>query len=149
MHVLLKFVSFVWIHLKQHNYTTLAISFFSSSQESTYLLITLLLPLRDQHRIRISILQQPVIQLLADGLLLVVQIVDVATPLMCDLKDLPLCLMFWARRCGLVLCVFHLVGENKEVVLDVAKALWRGFALRCVADGGHVERREVRSVLEE
>lgn len=44
----------------------------------THLLISLLLPLRDQHRIGVVVLEQPVVQLLTDGFLLVVQIVDVS-----------------------------------------------------------------------
>jgi hypothetical protein len=46
--------------------------------DSTHLLIALLLPLCDQHRIGVVVLEQPVVQLLADGFLLVVQIVDVS-----------------------------------------------------------------------
>ena len=45
---------------------------------ATHLLIALLLPLRDQHRVGVVVLEQPVVQLLADGFLLVVQIVDVS-----------------------------------------------------------------------
>ena len=45
---------------------------------ATHLLIALLLPLRDQHRVGVVVLEQPVVQLLADGLLLVVQVVDVS-----------------------------------------------------------------------
>lgn len=43
----------------------------------TYLLVALLLPLGDQHGIRIAVLEQIVVELLADGLLLVVEVVDV------------------------------------------------------------------------
>lgn len=45
--------------------------------KDTYLLIALLFPLRDQVRIGVLVLEQPLIQLLADRLLLVVQIVNV------------------------------------------------------------------------
>jgi hypothetical protein len=45
---------------------------------ATHLLIALLLPLGDQHRIGVVVLEQPVVQRLADGFFLVVQVVDVA-----------------------------------------------------------------------
>lgn len=45
---------------------------------STHLLVALLLPLGDQHRVGVVVLEQPVVQRLADGFFLVVQIVDVA-----------------------------------------------------------------------
>lgn len=44
----------------------------------THLLVALLFPLGDQDPIGIVVLEQPVVQRLADGLLLVVEIVDVA-----------------------------------------------------------------------
>ena len=44
----------------------------------TYLLIPLLLPFRDQVPIRVPVLQQPVVEGLADGFLFVVEVVDVA-----------------------------------------------------------------------
>ena len=43
----------------------------------TYLFIPLLLPFRDQIRIGVPVLQQPVVELLGNGFLLVVQVVDV------------------------------------------------------------------------
>jgi hypothetical protein len=43
-----------------------------------HLLITLLLPLGDQISIGIPVLQQPVVELFADGFFLVVQVVDVS-----------------------------------------------------------------------
>jgi hypothetical protein len=45
---------------------------------ATHLLIALLLPLRDEHRVGVVVFEQPVVQLLADGFLLIVQIVDVS-----------------------------------------------------------------------
>lgn len=44
----------------------------------TYLLISLLLPLRNQVRVRVAVLQKPVVQLLRDCFLFVVELVDVA-----------------------------------------------------------------------
>ena len=44
----------------------------------THLLVPLLLPLRNQIAVRIAVLQQPVIQLLADGFLLIVEIIDIS-----------------------------------------------------------------------
>lgn len=55
----------------------------------TYLLIPSLLPLGDQHGVRITVLEQPLVQLARDGLLLVVELVDVAAPLVRDLEDGP------------------------------------------------------------
>lgn len=52
--------------------------YFNPHISRTHLLISLLLPLRDQHRVGVVVLEQPVVQLLADGFLLVVQIVDVS-----------------------------------------------------------------------
>ena len=44
----------------------------------THLLIALLLPFRDQVRISVVVLEQPIVELLADGFLLVVQVVDIS-----------------------------------------------------------------------
>ena len=44
----------------------------------THLFVALLLPFCDQHRVGVVVLEQPVVQLLANGFFLVVQIVDVA-----------------------------------------------------------------------
>lgn len=93
--------------------------------QATYLLVALLLPLGNEHRIGISILQQPLVQLLADGLLLVVEIVYVAAPLVRNLENLPLRHVLRARRRGLVLRILHLVRKDQEVIFDVAEALWR------------------------
>lgn len=76
MQVLLKFVSFVCTHRRQQSFSSVKKS--NESQwnflliEQTNLLVALLLPFRDEHRISISILQQPVVQLFANGLFLVV-----------------------------------------------------------------------------
>lgn len=91
----------------------------SRSPRATYLLIARLLPLRNQHSIRVPILQQPLIQLLADRLLLVIQLIHVSTPLMTDLEDLPVCLVSGDIGCRLVLRVFHFVGEDEQVVFYV------------------------------
>jgi hypothetical protein len=48
------------------------------TEVDTHLLIALLLPLGDQVCIGVVVLQQPVIQLLADRFFLVVEIVDVS-----------------------------------------------------------------------
>ena len=103
----------------------------------TYLLIPRLLPLSNQHSIRVAIFQQPLVQLLADRLLLVVQLVHVSAPLMADLEDLPVCLMSGdVDRC-FVLCIFHLIREDEQVVFYVCEAGWRRFALGGVADCWH------------
>jgi hypothetical protein len=49
-----------------------------NAPQAAQLLVALLLPFRDQIRVRIAVLQQPVVQLLADGFFLVVEVVDVA-----------------------------------------------------------------------
>lgn len=56
---------------------------------------------------------------------------------MTDLEDLPVCLVSGDVGGRLVLRVFHLVGEDEQVVFDVREAGWRRFALRGVADGWH------------
>ena len=90
----------------------------------TDLFITLLLPFRNKHRIRIPVLEQPLVQLLADGLLLVVQLVDVTAPLMRYLEDGPLRLMFGDVRRRCVLRVLHLDAKDFQIIADVFKALW-------------------------
>jgi hypothetical protein len=47
-------------------------------RNSTHLLVALLLPLSDQHRVGVVVLEQPLVQLLADGFLLVVEVINVA-----------------------------------------------------------------------
>lgn len=47
-------------------------------EQVTYLLIALLLPLRDEVGISVIILQKPFVQFLADGFLLVVEVVDIS-----------------------------------------------------------------------
>ena len=60
MHVLLKFVSLVWMQRRQQSYEThIRQHYFRNS-------------------IGVVVLKQPVVQRLADGFLLVVQIVDIA-----------------------------------------------------------------------
>lgn len=49
-----------------------------NTKRATHLLIALLLPLRDQIRIRVAIFQQPVVESLADGFFLVVEVVDIS-----------------------------------------------------------------------
>lgn len=121
MHVELKFVSFVWTHFKQHNYITVSFEFKLKRKRPryTYLLIPGLLPLRDQHGVRVAVLQQPVVQLLGDGLLLVVQLVHVPAALVGDLEDRPQRLVPRDVVRLRVLRVLHLVAEDQQVVLDV------------------------------
>ena len=105
----------------------------------THLFVALFLPLRDQHGIRVAVLQQPVVELLADRLLLVVELVDVPTSLVRDLEYGPLRLVLGNVVGRRVLRVLHLVAEDEQVILDVTEAVrWR-LALRGVSDGGHVE----------
>jgi hypothetical protein len=81
MHVLLKFVSLVWMHRKQHSCQESIQSAFNLTPSVhvtvAHLFIALLLPLGDQHRIGVVVLEQPVVQRLADGFFLVVQVVYV------------------------------------------------------------------------
>lgn len=58
------------------------------------LLVALFLPLRDQHGIRIAVLQEPLVKLPADSLFLVVKIIDIPTPPVRYLEDRPLRLVF-------------------------------------------------------
>lgn len=127
------------MHLKQHNYYLLASTLqVLVLRRSTYLRITVFLPLSNQHRIRIPILAQPFIQLLAN-LLLSIQLPDVFRPLMRDLEDRPHDLVLWDVGGREVLGILHLVGEDEERVFDVAEARWGSFAFRCVADCWHCE----------
>ena len=57
-----------------------------------------------------------------------------------NLKDLPLSLVLWAGRRRLVLGILHLVGEDEQVVLNVAETLWGRLALRSVANSRHRRR---------
>ncbi len=75
-------------------------------------LVSLFLPLGNQHRIGIAVFEQPVVQLLADRFLLVVQLVDVATPLMGDLENGPLSLVLGNIIGRGVLRILHLVAKN-------------------------------------
>jgi len=85
-------------------------------KKRTNLLISLLLPFRNQIPIRIPILQQPLIQLLRNSLLLIIQVVDVAATLMRDLEDGPERLVPLFALVGGVFGVFHFVGEFEEGV---------------------------------
>jgi hypothetical protein len=67
-----KFVSFVWMQRVQHNYPMLAPTHIATPLPSTHLLIALLLPFGNQHSVRIPVLEQVIVERLADGLLLVV-----------------------------------------------------------------------------
>jgi hypothetical protein len=93
----------------------------------TYLLIPLLLPLGNQRRIAIPILEQPVVQLSAYGLFLVVHVVDIAASLVRYLEDGPDHFVLFLAFSGRVFSVFHLVGEFEEGVFQVVEAVWRGF----------------------
>lgn len=81
--------------------------------QTTQLLVPLPLPLRDQLRVRVPVLQQPVVQLLGYSLLLVVEFVDVAAALVADLEDGPEGGVAGGVVGGRVLGVFHLVGEDE------------------------------------
>lgn len=60
-----------------------------NTPDTAQLLIPLLLPLSDQRRIRVAVLQQPVVELAADGVLGVEEVVDVAAALVGDAVDGP------------------------------------------------------------
>lgn len=66
-----------------------------------------------------AVLQQPVVQLPADGLLLVVELVDVPAALVVDLEHGPLRLVLGDVGRRRVLRVLHLDVEHLEVVPDV------------------------------
>lgn len=89
-----------------------------------YLFVALLLPLRNQLGVCVTVLQQPLVKLPTDGLLLVVHFVYVAATLMVDLEDRPLRLML-GDVCGRgILGVLHLDIEDLEVVANVVEARW-------------------------
>lgn len=92
-----------------------------AQHNTTYLLIPLLLPLRDEHGIGVAVLEQPVVQGLRDGLLLVVELVDVAAALVGDLEDGPLDLVLRHVGRRRVLRVLHLDREHLQVVPDVVE----------------------------
>lgn len=98
----------------------------------------MLLPLGDEYGVGVAVLEQPVVQGAADGLLLVVELVDVAGALVGDLEDGPLRLVLRHVRRRRVLRVLHLDPEHLEVVPDVVEARRRLLAPRGVgADCGH------------
>lgn len=115
--------------------------------QAAQLLVALLLPLGNEKGISVAVLEQPLVQLPADGLLLVVEFVDVAAPLVRDLEDGPLCLVLGDVVGRRVLRVLHLVGEHQQVLFDVAEALGGRLALGCGADRGHDVVVAVLSVL--
>lgn len=57
--------------------------------QTAQLLVALLLPLGDEVRVAVAVLQQPVVEVLAYGLLVVVEVVDVTGALVRDLEDGP------------------------------------------------------------
>lgn len=76
---------------------------------ATQLLITLLLPLGDQHGVGIAVFEQIVVKLLADGFFRVVEVVDVSRTLVGDLEDGPCHLVLLLALVRCVFSVFHLV----------------------------------------
>jgi hypothetical protein len=127
------------MHLTQHNYRTHQPPSHRSVASSTYLLVALLLPLGNQHRIRVPVLEQPLVQLPADGLLLVVQVVDVARALVRDLENGPCHFVLFLALVRRVLGIFHLVRELEECVFQVFEAFGRApLAGARSADGWHV-----------
>lgn len=105
--------------------------------QTTQLLITLLLPLGNKVCVCVPVLQQPVVELLRDGLAFVVQVVDVARARVRDLEDRPQRLMLLLAFVRRVLCVPHLVAVLEECVFDVVEAGGRRFARVARADGWH------------
>lgn len=83
---------------------------------TTQLLIALLLPFGDQGRVRISVLQQVVVEWSRDGGFDVVELVDVAGALVRDLVDRPERFVPFEGRgrggCAGLLRVFHGVAEG-------------------------------------
>jgi len=97
--------------------------------QAAQLLVPLLLPLGDQERVGVVVLEQPVIQGFRDGGLFVVEVVDVAGALVGDLEDGPENFLPLLAFVGGVLGVFHLGAELEERVFDVVEALWWGLAI--------------------
>lgn len=107
--------------------------------QAAELLVPVLLPLGDQHRVRVPVLEQPLVQLLADGFFFVVELIDVPAPLVRNLEDRPFGLVLgYVVRRG-VLRVLHLVGEDEQILLNVGETLWGRLALRGGANGWHFE----------
>ena len=105
--------------------------------QTTQLLIPLLLPFGYQHRIRVPILQQPLVQFLRNRAACVVQVVDVAAAGVGDLEDGPEDLVSFLAVVTGVFCVFHFVAVAEKGVFDVVEARWWGFARARGADGWH------------
>lgn len=108
-----------------------------NAAQATKFLVALFLPFRDEQSVCIVVFQKPVVELLADGFFLIVELVDVSAPLVGDLEHRPLRLVLWDVVCGRVLRVFHLVAEDEEVFFEIAEAFWWRLALGGCADGGH------------
>lgn len=73
MQVALKFVSFVCMHRRQHNCSYFPVSAVQQSRpEITYFFISLLLPFGNQIPVCISILKEPLIELLGYGFFVVI-----------------------------------------------------------------------------
>lgn len=107
--------------------------------QAAEVLVALLLPLGDQVGVGLAVLEAPVVQRLGD-LVVVVQVPDVARPLVRDLEDGPLHLLPLLALVRRVHRVLHRVVVLEQRVLDVFIALrWRllaAVALAC-ADDGH------------
>lgn len=111
--------------------------------QTTQLLVPLLLPLGDQIPVRVPVLEQPLVQRLADGFARVVQVVDVAGAGVRDLEDRPEGLVLLFALVRRVLCVAHLVAVFEKCVFDVFKAWWWGFARVARAYRRHWRRMRV------
>lgn len=96
--------------------------------QATKFLVPLLLPLGDQVGVGVAVLEEPIVELFADGLALVVQVVDVPRAGVGYLEDGPGRLVLLLSFVGGVLCVAHLVGVLEEGVFDVLETRGRGFA---------------------
>lgn len=84
----------------------------SSYCNITYLLIASLLPLCDQHLVRVPVLEQIFVKFLGDSFFLVVKLVDISAPLMRDLEDGPVNLMAGHIDSRCVFGIFHFVAED-------------------------------------
>lgn len=85
------------------------------------------LPLCNEHRIRHALLQTPFIQLTADGLSLVIQIVNVARSLVVNLKDGPARL---DDAFSLMCRIFHCIYQTALAMVSFSSACVPSRSLR-------------------
>ena len=97
----------------------------------------------DDHSLSVCVLllHEPVIQLSANRLAFIVEVINVPAPLMRDTDDGPDRLGLPLSLVRLVFCIPHLARIVFEDALNVLEALWRGLGPRR-ADARHLGWRE-------